>query len=309
MTSTALRDPSTGRRRRVRRVRPWRVVGWVSLAVLLFVTLFPFLWMVREAFTHNSEIFNDFGLWPKDPTAVNFLRVLGLATPAQQKAEAPQSFQTLNVFQDLLNSIIFTAAAAVGSVFFCSMAAYAFARLTWRGRNAVFSVFLAALLMPPIFAILPNFVTIRSLDWVNTWPGLLAPYLLMQPFAIFFLRQFYLNIPVEIEEAAQLDGLNKWQIYWSIILRVSVAPLATMLTIQAVFAWNEYLWPLLVGQTDSTQLLTAALGSFVRNSPTSAPDWSGFMAATTITVIPLVIFVALFGKQLVSNLQFASGGK
>lgn len=294
---------------RFKKVRPLKVFGWTAMTLLLFVTLFPFYWMLREALTHNSEIFIDFGPWPKHPTFVNFLRVLGLATPAQQHAEAPDSYQTLNVFRDLLNSVIFTAAVALGSVFFCSMAAYAFARLRWKGRNVVFNVFLCSLLMPPIFAILPNFVTVKSLGWVDTWPGLLAPYMLMQPFALFFLRQFYLNIPKEIEEAAQIDGLNKWQIYWMVTIRVSAAPLATILTIQAAFAWNEYLWPLLVGQSGSTQVLTAALGSFVRNSPTSAPDWSGFMAATTITVIPLVIFVLLFGKQLVSNLQLTSGGK
>ena len=306
MTMTS--ESTAGRIRR-RRIRPFKVYGWSAMALLLFVTLFPFYWMLREALTHNSEIFSDFGLWPKHPTLVNFERVLGLASPAQQHAEAPDSYQTLDVFRDLLNSVVFTAAVALGSVFFCSMAAYAFARLRWRGRDTVFHIFLCALLMPPIFAILPNFVTVKSLGWIDTWPGLLAPYLLMQPFALFFLRQFYLAIPREIEEAAQIDGLNKWQIYWMITIRVSGAPLATVLIIQAAFAWNEYLWPLLVGQSSSTQLLTAALGSFVRNSPTSAPDWSGFMAATTITVVPLVIFVLLFGKRLVSNLQMTSGGK
>lgn len=295
--------------RRRRRVRPGRVVGWILLVILLVVTIFPFYWMIREAFTHNADIFADFGPIPKRPTGINFLRVLGLATPAEQKAEAPNSNQTLDVATDLRNSIIFTIAVSVSSVFFSSMAAYAFARLRWRGRELVFRIFLAALLMPPIFAILPNFVTIKTLGLIGTWPGLLLPYLLMQPFAIFFLRQFYLNIPVDVEEAAQLDGLSKWRIYWSIILPTSVAPLATILTIQAVFAWNEYLWPLLVTQSGSTELLTAGLGSFVRNSPTSAPDWSGFMAATAITVAPLVVFVLLFGKRLVNNLQLTSGGK
>jgi multiple sugar transport system permease protein len=277
--------------------------------LLLFVSLAPFYWMIREAFTTNASIFSDFGAIPKNITGLNFLRVLGLATPAQIQAEAPNTTQTINVFSDLLHSVIFTAVVAIVSVFFCSMAAYAFARLRWRFRNQVFNIFLAALLMPPIFAILPNFITIRELGWIDTWQGLLAPYLLMNPFAIFFLRQFYLNVPNEIEEAAQLDGLSKWRIYWRIVLPISTAPLATIITIQSVFAWNEYLWPLLVSQTGKTQLLTSALGNFVRSSPTGASDWGGFMAAATVTVAPLIVFVLIFGKKLVSNLQLTSGGK
>lgn len=296
-------------RRSTRRVSPGRIVAWTALVVLLFVSLFPFYWMIREAITHNAAIFSDFGIFPKKPTIVNFLRVLGLATPAQVQAEAPNTSQTIDVFSTLLHSIIFTAVVAVVSVFFCSMAAYAFARLRWRYRDLIFTLFLAALLMPPIFAILPNFITIRSLGWIDTWQGLLAPYLLMNPFAIFFLRQFYLNVPKEIEEAAEIDGLSKWRIYWRIVLPVSTAPLAAIVTIQAVFAWNEYLWPLLVSQSSGTQLLTAALGNFVRSSPTGASDWGGFMAAATVTVAPLIVFVLFFGKKLVTNLQLTSGGK
>jgi multiple sugar transport system permease protein len=298
-------------RRQRRRPRPGRVAAWSFLVTLIVVTLFPFWWMLKEALTHNAAIFTDFSLWPKHATLVNFVRILGLATPAQQHAEAPGSLQTLDVLPDLLHSIVFTVIVSLGSVFFSAMAAYAFARLRWRGRNLVFGVFLTGLLMPPIFAILPNFVTVKDFGWINTWPGLVAPYILMQPFALFFMRQFFLNIPTEIEEAAELDGLSKWGIYWRVTVPLSIAPISTLLTIQAVFAWNEYLWPLLVGNGGNTTVLTAGLGSMIQNTSTStsAPDWSGFMAATTVTVAPLVVFMLLFGRRLVSNLSLASSGK
>ncbi len=292
-----------------RRVRPGRTLAWLVMAGLLFVTLFPFYWMLKEALTHNKYLFGDFGLWPHHPTLANIKRVLGLASPAEQQAEFPNQTIELNFWSSLLNSVVFTAVVALGSVAFSSLAAFAFARLRWRGRDLVFGLFLGGLMIPPIFGVLPNFLLMRDLGWVHTWKGLITPYLLMQPFAIFFLRQFFLNIPEEIEEAARLDGLGSWGLYRRIALPMSSAPISTLLTIQAVFAWNEYLWPQLITFGQHARVLTAALGFFVRDSPTVARDWTGFMAATTVTVIPLVIFILVFGRRLVSSLQFSSGGK
>jgi multiple sugar transport system permease protein len=299
----------TGRTRRRRRLRPGRTLAWLVLIALIFISLFPFWWMFKEALTHNKYLFGDSGLWPAHPTLVNFLRVLGYASPAQQQAEFPNEVIQLHFWMNLLNSVIFTTVVAFGSVGFSSLAAFAFARLHWRGRNAVFGLFLAALMVPPIFGVLPNFILMKQLGWVYTWKGLVAPYLLMQPFALFFLRQFFLNIPTEIEDAAKIDGLGPWGLYRRVCLPLSSAPIATLLTIQAVFAWNEYLWPQLITYGEHAQVLTAALGLFVRSSPTVARDWTGFMAATTVSVAPLVIFMLLFGRRLVTNLQFASSGK
>jgi multiple sugar transport system permease protein len=299
----------TVRRRRRWRVRPGRAAAWTLLAILVFVSLFPFWWMFKEALTHNKYLFGDFGLWPQHPTLVNFKRVLGLATPAQQQAEFPNEVIQLQFLSNLLNSVIFTAVVAVGSVAFSSLSAFAFARLHWRGRDLLFGAFLAALMVPPIFGVLPNFILMKELNWIYSWKGLIAPYLLMQPFAVFFLRQFFLNIPDEIEDAGRLDGLGPWGLYRRICLPMSSAPIATLLTIQAVFAWNEYLWPQLITTSGHAQPLTAALGFFVRSSPTVARDWTAFMAATTVSVVPLVIFMLLFGRRLVTNLRFAGGGK
>ena len=300
---------TTASRPRRSRIRPGRTLAWLILIILIFISLFPFWWMFKEALTHNKYLFGDFGLWPEHPTLVNFQRVLGYATPAQQQAEFPNEVIQLHFWANLLNSVIFTTVVALGSVAFSSLSAFAFSRLRWRGRDLVFGAFLAGLMVPPIFGVLPNFILMKELGWIYTWPGLVAPYLLMQPFAVFFLRQFFLNIPYEIEEAAKLDGLGPWGLYRRICLPMSTAPIATLLTIQAVFAWNEYLWPQLVTTSGHAQVLTAALGFFVRSSPTVARDWTGFMAATTVSVIPLVIFMLIFGRRLVTNLQFSGAGK
>jgi multiple sugar transport system permease protein len=312
ITKTAARLPEAQKaaqaRRRVR-LRPGRTLAWLILITLIGISLFPFWWMFKEALTHNKYLFGDFGLWPQHPTLVNFARVLGYATPAEQQAEFPNEVIQLHFWANLLNSVIFTTVVAVGSVTFSSLSAFAFARLRWRGRDAVFGLFLVALLVPPIFGVLPNFILMKELGWVYTWKGLLAPYLLMQPFALFFLRQFFLNIPTEIEDAAKIDGLGPWGLYRRICLPLSKAPIATLLTIQAVFAWNEYLWPQLITYGEHAQVLTAALGFFVRSSPTVARDWTGFMAATTVSVVPLVIFMLIFGRRLVTNLEFSGSGK
>jgi multiple sugar transport system permease protein len=297
------------RRRRSLHLRPRRAAAWALLSVLIFISLFPFWWMFKEALTHNKYLFGDFGLWPQHPTLMNFKRVLGLATPGQQQAEFPNEVIQLQFMSNLLNSVIFTSVVAVGSVAFSSLSAFAFARLHWRGRDLMFGAFLAGLMVPPIFGVLPNFILMKELNWIYSWQGLLAPYLLMQPFAVFFLRQFFLNIPDEIEDAAKLDGLGPWGLYRRICLPMSRAPIATLLTIQAVFAWNEYLWPQLITTSGHAQPLTAALGYFVRSSPTVARDWTAFMAATAVSVVPLVIFMLIFGRKLVTNLQFSGGGK
>ncbi|MEO3854210.1 carbohydrate ABC transporter permease [Acrocarpospora sp. B8E8] len=292
------------RRRPRRRTGPGRILAWVALAVLLLVTLYPFVWMLRTAFTGNRAIFNgDYSLIPADPTLINFSRVLGHATPEESIA-AGGSGAEVDFWLYLRNSVVFTTVIVIGQVGFSATAAYAFARLRFRGRDTLFAVFLAGLMVPPIFTVLPNFALVRDLGWLDTFPGLLAPYLLMTPFAIFFLRQFFLGIPPEIESAATIDGAGKFTVFWRIILPMSTAPLSTLAVITAVFAWNEYLWPQLVGKDEGVRLLNVALGVFAQSSPTSSPDWAGLMAAATLQVIPVLLLLIVFGRRLVNSIGF-----
>ncbi|MEV6862429.1 carbohydrate ABC transporter permease [Streptosporangium subroseum] len=299
--SAGARHQSPPRRHRT---RAGRILAWAVLVALLLVTLYPFVWMLRTAFTGNREIFNgDYSLIPADPTLVNFKRVLGQAT-VEEAIAAGGSGAEVNFWLYLRNSVVFTVIVVIGQVGFSATAAYAFARLRFRGRDTLFALFLAGLMVPPIFTVLPNFALVRSLGWLNTFPGVLAPYLLMTPFAIFFLRQFFLGISPEIEDAATIDGAGKIAVFWRIILPMSAAPLSTLGVITAVFAWNEYLWPQLVGKEDGVRLLNVALGVFAQSSPTSAPDWAGLMAAATLQVIPVLLLLLVFGRKLVNSLGF-----
>jgi multiple sugar transport system permease protein len=190
-------------------------------------------------------------------------------------------------------------------VFFCSLAAYAFARLNVPGRDKVFVLFLAALMVPPIFTSLPNFILIKNLGLLNTIPGLVLPSLLMTPFAIFFLRQFFLGINREIEEAASIDGASVWRVFFRIILPMSSAPVTTLAILTFIATWNDYFWPLLVGNTENSRVLTVALGVFRSQTPAGSPDWAGLMAAALVAALPLLILFFIFGKKVVNSIGFS----
>ncbi len=184
------------------------------------------------------------------------------------------------------------------------MAGFAFARLRFPGRDAVFAILIAALMVPPIFTLLPNFILVKDLGLINTMAGMVAPTLLMTPFAVFFLRQFFLSLPRDVEEAAILDGNGPWGIFWRIAMPMSRGPLITIGLTTIVWAWKDFLWPLLVGRGEENRLVTVALGVFRQQSPNTAPDWTGLMAASTLSVLPVLILLLFMGKRLVQSLNF-----
>jgi multiple sugar transport system permease protein len=301
MTFLTHNAPRASRRRGL---SPGRAAAWLLLGTAIVLTLFPFYWMIRTALTPAADLATDAtALWPQHATLVNFERVLGLTTTAEDVA-AGGSGATLDFLVSLRNSVIYAGVIAGAQTFFCAMAGYAFARLRFRGRDALFNLFIMALMVPPIFTLLPNFALVKSLGWIGTFQGLMAPSLLMTPFAVFFLRQFFLSVPAEVEEAAALDGAGRWTQFWRVILPMNRGPLITIGLIQVVWAWKDYLWPLLVGPDQSTRVLTAALGIFLQQSPNTAPDWTGLMAAAVLAVVPVALLLVFFGRRLVESLNF-----
>jgi len=284
----------------------WRRAGaWTLVVIALIVTISPFLWMLRTALSSNHSLAANAGnLLPADFSWGAFKRVLGLQSPEEAIAEGG-SGAAINFWWYLRSSIIVSTVVTVGQVFFSSMAAYAFARLRWPGREKVFALFLATMMVPPIFTALPNFLMIKNLGLLNTYPGIILPFLFMTPFAIFFLRQFFLSMSREVEEAAMLDGASKFRIYFKIVLPNAAAPMATLALLTFIGTWNEYFWPLLVGQDESVRVLTVGLGVFKSQSPQGAPDWSGLMAATLIAALPVLLLFIAFGKKVVNSIGFS----
>jgi len=287
-----------------RRVRAGHVVGWIVLGLAIFLTLFPFFWMIKSAVTPASAMMTQSSrLWPTDPTLVNFARTLGVLSLEQVRA-AGGSGATVNYALYLWNSVCYAGLIAFFQTLFCAMGGYAFARLRFRGRDGLFYLLIAALMVPGIFTLLPNFVLVRDIGLLNTIWGMVAPSLLMTPFALFFMRQFFLPIPRDVEEAAMIDGASKLRIFWRVALPMAQGPLITIGLITFVNAWKDFMWPLLVGRGEATRTVTVALGVYLQQSPNTQPDWTGLMAASTISVIPVVILLAFLGRRIVASISF-----
>ncbi|MET7399573.1 carbohydrate ABC transporter permease [Dactylosporangium sp. NPDC005572] len=287
-----------------RRLTPGRLLAWTVLVVFLAVTILPFYWMVRTAITPAADLYTDStGLVPQHPTMINFWRVLGFVDDETARA-AGGSGAKINFWRYTVNSLIYSGLIAVVQTFCCAMAGYAFARLRFPGRDLLFGVMIAALMVPPIFTLLPNFALVKNLGLINTFAGMVAPSLLMTPFAVFFLRQFFLSVPREVEEAAVIDGAGRWGIFWRVIVPMSRGPLITIALTTSVWAWKDYLWPLLVGRGEENRVLTVALGVFLQQSPNTRPDWTGLMAGSTLSVLPVLLLLIFLGKRLVQSLNF-----
>ncbi|PZF02328.1 carbohydrate ABC transporter permease [Curtobacterium sp. MCLR17_040] len=291
-----------GHRRRPSR---GRVLAWVAMILVIVVTLFPFYWILRTALSSNTAINSDpTSLLPVGFSLGGFERVFGLQSTEEALAQGG-SGAALNFWRYLLNSILVSTLVTVGQVFFSAAAAYAFARLRWPGRDKVFGVFLAGLMVPAIFTLLPNFTLIKQLGLVDNLLGIALPTMFMTPFAVFFLRQFFLGISKEVEEAALIDGAGKVRVFFRLVIPMAAAPIATLAVLTYITSWNDYFWPLMVSYTDSSRVLTVALGVFKSQTPQSGTDWAGLMAATLVAALPMILLFGVFAKRIVNSIGFS----
>jgi multiple sugar transport system permease protein len=229
--------------------------------------------------------------------------VLGLVD-AETAVKLGGSGQKINFFIFLRNSIIVSTLIAVGQIFFSATAAYAFARLRFPLRRQIFGVYLSALMVPGIVLLIPNFILIKSLGWLNTYQGIAAPAFLMSPFAVFFLRQFFLGMNKELEEAALVEGAGRIRIFFLIAVPLSMTAITTLAIITFIYSWNDYLWPLLIGKNEGVRMLTVALGVFKQQGAQNAPDWAGIKAGTTLAVVPVLVLFLVFAKRVINSIGF-----
>ena len=281
------------------------------LALFSFIILFPFYWVLRTALTDPQIFFGTIrSLTPVNTTGDNFLRVLGVLDPQVLIREGATNISAgkLNFWLFMRNSFIVGIVTTLGQVFFSSTAAYAFARLKFPGRNVIFSLYLAALMVPAIVLFIPNYVLVKQLGWINTFVGIIAPAFLMTPFAVFFMRQFFLSLNTSLEEAAILDGATKIGFFRRIAFPLIRGPAITLGLLTFITTWNQYLWPFVVGRGEEVRMLTVALSVFRSQTPQGAPDWTGLMAAAGVAIVPSVLIFVFFGRQVIDSIQF-SGGK
>ncbi|MFJ9097087.1 carbohydrate ABC transporter permease [Streptomyces sp. NPDC102405] len=299
-TTTTTRVRPTGRRP----LSPGRILAWTAMGAIVLVTLLPFYWILRTALSTNSGLAaHASDPLPVNPTGTGFARALGLESTKDAIAQGGAG-GGLKFWRYLLNSVIVSTLVTACQIFFSAMAAYAFARLRWRGRDKVFALFLAGLMVPTIFTLLPNFVLIKELGLIDNLLGIALPTMFMTPFAVFFLRQFFMNVPREVEEAALLDGAGKVRIFFRVLLPMASTPVLTLAVLTYITSWNDYFWPLMVSYSDNSRVLTVALAIFRAQTPQSGVDWSGLMAATLIAALPMLVLFGFFARRIVSTISF-----
>lgn len=300
----ALTPPRNAPRAARRRLPVGKSLAWTYLVGVLFITIFPFYWVLRTALSNNYSLdTHPSSLLPTGFTWGAFERVLGISSQAEALSQGG-SGATVDLGLYLRNSLIYASILTVCVVLCSALAAYAFARLHWRGRNLMFSIFLCALMIPGILTLLPNFVFIKNLGLLNSFAGMILPTALFSAFDIFFLRQFMLGLSTEIEEAAILDGAGRLTVLFRIVLPMTAVPMTTLTLLTFINTWNDYFWPLLVANNQSVEPLTLGLALFKQASPETAPDWAGLMAATCVAALPMLLLFMIFGRRIVNAIGF-----
>jgi multiple sugar transport system permease protein len=278
-----------------------RMLAWFCLILFCGFSLLPIWVAIKTGLSHPQTVFtSNSSLWPSEVTTGNFARVLGLPHDIVLTA---YKATPVNFAIAIRNSLIYTTLIVGGQIFFSALAAYAFARMEFWGRDTLFYAFIAATMIPAMVLFIPNFILIKELGLLNTFAGMVAPNILMTPFAVFFLRQFFLSTPKELEEAARLDGCKPFSIFWRIALPLQKGPLATLAILLSINAWNEFFWPFLTGRDDSVRVMAVALSDFKSQVGDTQPDWTGLMSAVVLSILPVIALLVLFGRRIVDSLH------
>ena len=210
---------------------------YLWLLILLIMVCVPLVWIVGLSLTPQPKIL----LWPLNilPSEITFQNYVDLLIRGSKETAGG------SIFRWMLNSLLVTIAATCGVLFTSSMAAYAFARIKFPAKNILFVIFGISLLVPQIMTLIPNFMIMRFLGWIDTYHALIWPFLGWF-FGVFFLRQFMMSIPKELSDAAKIDGCSEFGVYWRIILPLAKAPMATLGIFTFLVVWNDFTWPYLV---------------------------------------------------------------
>jgi multiple sugar transport system permease protein len=283
---TALPRP---RRRSPRRIAGAVIYHAVMLAIVA-IFLLPFWWMAISAFKNNAEIFSNPVTWWPDPIRLDNIAALF------QREDVP-------FLRQFGNSVFYALSVAIGVTLSCSLAAYSFACLRWRGRNLVFGLTVAALLLPQVVTFLPVFLTWGRLGFSNTYWPLILPAFLGDAFYIFMLRQFFLAVPRETLDAARLDGASEFRIWWQIALPIMRVPIMIVALFAVVYTWQEFFLPLVYLREDENLPLSVGLFAF---RAARAVEWSLIMAGALLAALPMVLLF-LFTQRLFMRGLLATG--
>lgn len=207
--------------------------------------------------------------------------------------------ERVNLARTMFNSLFVATAVTLGQVFISAMAAFAFSRIQWRGRDTVFVLYLATMMIPGVVLVLPQFILIRNLNWTNTYMALIVPGL-FSAFGTFLLRQAFMVLPRDFEEAAFVDGATYWTVFRRIILPLSTPSLATLAIFSFMGSWNSYLWPLFVARREEVMTLPVALAA-LQGGPRALTEWNLVMAGSVVAVLPILVVYLLAQRWFVQG--------
>jgi multiple sugar transport system permease protein len=266
-------------------MKPRDALTYLILTVLGLLTVTPFILMVLiSLMTQAQSMAYPPSFWPSPATVANYQQAVSAA----------------GLGRYFLNSMVVAVATTAGQLLFSSMAGYAFARFRFAGREGLFLLVLATMMIPTQVNLVPLFSLMANLGLVDTYAALILPGL-VGAFGVFLMRQAFLAFPTELEDAALIDGLSPWGTFWRIALPLSAPALASLGIFSFVSAWNAFLWPLVVTNSDTLFTLPVGLAAF-KSSFREVTDWGVLMAATTLTIAPAVIAFLLGQKHFVRGL-------
>ncbi len=269
--------------------RSWKWLLYTALAVYAFVTFIPFTWALSASFKSLPEISSGGANFiPKTFTLDNY-KTIFLQEPLFGRW--------------LVNSVVVAIAVTFFNLLFNSMAGYALARIKFPGNRLLFFLVLAVLVVPGQITLLPKFLILKSLGWLNSYQGLIAPALVNATF-IFMMRQFFLNFPKELEEAAELDGLNRFETFFQVVMPLAKPALAAQTIFIFMSSWNEFLLPLVVMSNPEMFTLPLGLNAFKGQYVTY---WNYIMAASMIFTLPALAIYAFFNRYFIQGVTFTGG--
>ncbi len=297
--------------------------------------LFPFIWMIATSFKSQDEILTtskSIVLLP-DLARPSFLNGEEETARIERKKEEAKAWQAEQArpqaernkkiqapfhwfdnylfalkaqpfYRFFLNTIFVTITVTTVSLFFASLAAYAFAFFNFPFKNAMFMMMLGTMMLPQQALLIPNYIFLSKLGWVNTYMALIVPWL-ASAYSVFFLRQFFLQLPKDLFEAATIDGCTRFQFYYKVVLPLSIPSMVTLGIFSFLANWNSFVWPLIVTNDTNLRVIQVGLSYF---SSEAGTRWGPLMAASTMTILPLVIGYFVAQKQFVES-QATTGMK
>ncbi len=267
-----------------------KIVSSTFLHIVVYaaalVTVAPFIWMVLTSFKSLGEILQSPPTFL--PTKFHFGNYV-------------RAFDAAPFGRFYFNSIFVSVCVTVGQLITCSTAAFAFARLKFKGRDVLFFLFLATMMVPPQVTMIPSFMILYWLGWINSYKALIIPGL-ASAFGTFLLRQFFMTIPRELEEAAYIDGCSKWGVLWRVIIPLAKPALAALAVFTFMAAFNDFLWPLIVVNSQSLRTVPLGLAVF-RDRYTS--EWDKLMAASVAATVPILTIFFFAQKYFIKGITFS----